>query len=31
MEPVLHNAPPLARRPLGLGEDQARSLIARMM
>jgi 2-oxoglutarate ferredoxin oxidoreductase subunit beta len=31
LEPVLANAPPLARRPLGLSDDQARSLIQRMM
>ena len=31
LEPILTNAPPLARRPLGLTDEQTRSLIARMM
>ncbi len=31
MEPILENAPPLAHRPLGLSDEQARPLIARMM
>ncbi len=31
LEPVLQNAPPLARRPLGLTAEQAKSLKARMM
>jgi len=31
MEPILANAPPLARRPLGLSNEQARSLIGRLM
>jgi 2-oxoglutarate ferredoxin oxidoreductase subunit beta len=30
-EPVLQNAPPLARRPLGLTAEQAEALLARMM
>ena len=30
-EPVIANGPPLARRPLGLSDEQTRSLIARMM
>jgi 2-oxoglutarate ferredoxin oxidoreductase subunit beta len=31
LEPVLQNAPPLARRPLGLSDDQAKGLMKRMM
>ncbi|MEQ1856789.1 MAG: 2-oxoacid:ferredoxin oxidoreductase subunit beta [Longimicrobiales bacterium] len=31
LEPVLQNAPPLARRPLGLSAEQAKSLMGRMM
>jgi 2-oxoglutarate ferredoxin oxidoreductase subunit beta len=31
LEPVLQNAPPLARRPLGLSDDQAQALMRRMM
>ena len=31
LEPVLQNAPPLARRPLGLTKEQAGSLMRRMM
>ena len=31
LEPILQNAPPLARRPLGLSAEQAKSLKARMM
>jgi 2-oxoglutarate ferredoxin oxidoreductase subunit beta len=31
LEPVLQNAPPLARRPLGLTKEQAGALIRRMM
>ena len=31
LEPILQNAPPLARRPLGLSAEQAKSLMARMM
>lgn len=31
LEPVLHDAPALARRPLGLSEDQAQALMRRMM
>ena len=31
LEPILQNAPPLARRPLGLSDAQAKSLKARLM
>jgi 2-oxoglutarate ferredoxin oxidoreductase subunit beta len=31
LEPVLQNAPPLARRPLGLSAEQAQTLVRRMM
>jgi 2-oxoglutarate ferredoxin oxidoreductase subunit beta len=31
LEPVLEDAPPLARRPLGLSADQAKSILRRMM
>ncbi len=31
LEPVLQNAPPLARRPLGLSAEQAKSLMGRML
>ena len=31
LEPILQNAPPLARRPLGLSAEQAKSLKARIM